>query len=145
MKVIIKTDYQEMSQEAARIVARQVLNKPNSVLGLPTGETPIGMYELLVQMYELELIDFSEVLTFNLDEYYGLPHDHPCSYHRYMHEQFFDHINIQLGNTYLLDGMAENIDAECRSYEEAIAQHGGIDLQVLGIGTNGHIGFNEPG
>jgi len=145
MKIVIKDSYQEMSQEAARIVVCQVLGKPNSVLGLPTGETPIGMYELLVKMYELGLIDFSRVVTFNLDEFYRLPPDHPQSYYRYMRERFFDHINIQPGNTYLLDGMAKDIDAECRRYEDAIARHGGIDLQVLGIGINGHIGFNEPG
>jgi glucosamine-6-phosphate deaminase len=145
MKVIIKTDYQEISQEAARIVAAQVLSKPNSVLGLPTGETPIGMYEKLIQMCKFGLIDFSRGVTFNLDEYCGLPHDHPNSYHRYMHEHFFDHINIHPENTFILDGTVEDISAECCRYEKRIQQLNGIDLQVLGIGTNGHIGFNEPG
>ena len=145
MRVIVKADYQEMSREAARVVARQVLLKPNSVLGLPTGETPIGMYEELVRMYDLNLLDFSQIVTFNLDEFCGLPPDHPESYHRYMREKLFAHINIKLDNTFIPDGTAPDINAECRRYEEAITQHGGIDLQVLGIGPNGHIGFNEPG
>ena len=145
MRVIVKDDYQGMSREAARIVARQVLSKPDSVLGLPTGDTPIGMYATLVQMYKSGLIDFSRVVTFNLDEFCGLPPDHPESYHRYMREKLFAHVNLALENTFILDGTAQDISAECRRYEEALAQHGGIDLQVLGIGTNGHIGFNEPG
>jgi len=145
MRVIVKDDYQEMSQEAARIVARQVLLNPESVLGLPTGDTPTMMYGELVKMYELNLLDFSRVVTFNLDEYYGLPPDYPQSYHRYMHETLFDHINIQRGNVHIPDGGTKDLTAASKRYEEDLNRYGKIDLQVLGIGPNGHIGFNEPG
>ena len=145
MRVIVKDDYQEMSQEAARIVARQVLLNPESVLGLPTGDTPTMMYEELVKMYKLNLLDFSRVVTFNLDEYYGLPPDHPQSYHRYMREKLFEHINATDGNVYIPDGSTKDATAACRRYEEDLNRYGKIDLQVLGIGPNGHIGFNEPG
>lgn len=145
MRVIVTNDYQEMSCEAARIVARQILAKEDSVLGLPTGDTPTGMYEELVQLYNQGLIDFSKVITFNLDEYYGLPPDHPGSYHRYMREKLFGHVNIQEANIHIPDGVAKDIEEECRRYEEEMHRYGGIDLQILGIGPNGHIGFNEPG
>jgi len=145
MRVIVKPDYGAMSREAARIVARQILTKPDSVLGLPTGETPIGMYAELVAMHKSGLVEFSQVVTFNLDEFCGVSPDHPGSYHRYMHERLFKHVNIRRESAFILDGNASDLEAECRRYEKAIAQHGGIDLQVLGIGTNGHIGFNEPG
>jgi len=145
MRVVVTNNYQEMSREAARIVARQILAKEDSVLGLPTGDTPTGMYEELVQLDNRRLIDFSKVITFNLDEYYGLPLDHPGSYHRYMREKLFDHVNIQEGSIHIPDGVAKDIEEECRRYEEEIYRYGGIDLQILGIGPNGHIGFNEPG
>ncbi len=145
MRVIVSDDCTVMGREAARVVARQVLLKPDSVLGLPTGETPIGMYAELVEMHAHRLIDFSHVVTFNLDEFRGLPHDHPGSYHRYMREKLFDHVNIQPENAFILDGTAPDVTEECRRYEEALTHRGGIDLQVLGIGPNGHIGFNEPG
>ena len=145
MRVIVKRDYQEMSHEAARIVARQVLTKPDSVLGLPTGDTPTAMYGNLVDMYKLGLLDFSRVVTFNLDEYYGLSPDHPYSYHRYMREKLFDHVNATDGNVHIPDGGTEDAAAACRRYDEDLKRYEEIDLQVLGIGPNGHIGFNEPG
>ena len=145
MRVIITNDYAEMSCEVARIIARQILAKEDSVLGLPTGDTPTGMYEELVQMYNCGVIDFFKVITFNLDEYYGLPPDHPQSYHRYMREKLFNHVNVQEGNVHIPDGVAKDIEEECRRYEEEIYRYGGIGLEILGIGPNGHIGFNEPG
>jgi len=145
MRVIVATDYKELSQKAARIVARQILLKEDSVLGLPTGETPIGMYEELIRIYNQGLIDLSRVITFNLDEYYGLSQDHPQSYHRYMRERFFKYVNIPGENIHIPDGLASDPEEECRRYEEEITHHGGIDLLVLGLGPNGHIGFNEPG
>lgn len=144
MRVIIEEDYEAMSKKAALLVASQINLKPNAVLGLATGETPLGMYRQLIKMYRKGEIDFSEVITFNLDEYYRLSPDNPRSYHYYMQENFFNHINIHPGNTHLPDGMAADIDEECSRYEEMIRQNGGIDLQILGVGSNGHIGFNEP-
>lgn len=144
MRVIIEEDYEAMSKKAALLVASQINLKPNAVLGLATGETPLGMYRQLIKMYRKGEIDFSEVITFNLDEYYRLFPDNPRSYHYYMQENFFNHINIHPGNTHLPDGMAADIDEECSRYEEMIRQNGGIDLQILGVGSNGHIGFNEP-
>lgn len=145
MKVIFRNDYGEMSQEAARTVARQILAKQDSVLGLPTGNTPIGMYGQLIKLCSHGLISFSKVVTFNLDEYCGLSSDHPGSFYQYMRENLFDHVDISWENIHIPDGVAPNIEGECRRYEEEIRRHGGIDLQVLGIGLNGHIGFNEPG
>ena len=145
MRVIVTNNYQEMSCEAARIAVRQILAKEDSVLGLPTGDTPIGMYEELIQLYNRSLINFSKVITFNLDEYYGLPSDHPGSYHQYMRKVLFNHVNIPEGNIHIPNGVAEDVEEECRRYEEEIYRYGGIDLQILGIGPNGHIGFNEPG
>jgi len=145
MRVIVTNNYEEMSCEAARIVARQILAKEDSILGLPTGDTPIGMYEELVYMYNQGFIDLSKAITFNLDEYYGFPVDHPQSYHQYMREKLFNYVNIQEENIHIPDGAAKDIEEECRRYEEEIYRYGGIDLQILGIGSNGHIGFNEPG
>lgn len=145
MQVLIKANYREMSQVAARIVAREILLKERLVLGLPTGDTPAEMYEELVQLYNHGLIDFSKVITFNLDEYYGLSPNHPQSYHHYMRERLLNHVNIHKKNIYIPNGIAIDIGKECKRYEEEIHHHGGIDLQVLGIGPNGHIGFNEPG
>ncbi len=145
MKIIVKANYQDVSREAARIVARQVLLKPNSVLGLPTGETPIGMYAELAKMYDSGLVEFSSVTTFNLDEYYQISPDHPLSYHRYMRERFFSRVDIDVQQTHIPNGSTNDPQEECRNYAAAIEQYGQIDLQVLGIGTNGHIGFNEPG
>lgn len=144
MRVIIEKDYRDLSKKAALLVASQVILKPNSVLGLATGSTPLGMYRELIQMYQRGEINFSEVSSFNLDEYYRLPHDNPESYHYYMQENFFKHINLKAKNIFIPDGMADDIERECRDYEEAIKHSGGIDLQILGIGSNGHVGFNEP-
>ena len=144
MEVIIKPNYEEMSRAAAQVVKNVVNAKPNAVIGLATGSTPIGLYQELARMHREEGLDFSLVTTFNLDEYVGLPGDHPQSYRRFMNENLFDHINIQKHNTYVPSGTTENYHAFCEWYEERIDECGGIDVQVLGIGSDGHIGFNEP-
>jgi len=145
MRVIVEADYDEMSREAARIVARQLLAKPDSVVGLPTGDTPTAMYGVLVEMHRMGLLDFSRVITFNLDEYHGLPHDHPHSYHHYMREKLFYHVNVAEENVHIPDGEEEDTSEACARYEEDLDRYGEMDLLVLGIGPNGHIGFNEPG
>ncbi len=127
---------------AAVIFAAQILRKPDSVIGLATGSTPLGTYGELVRLYEEGVLDFSRVTSFNLDEYVGLPKSHPESYYAFMHRNLFDRINIR--DTHLPDGQAEDLTGECRKYDEAIRKAGGVDLQLLGIGSNGHIGFNEP-
>ncbi len=145
MLVIIKESYEEVSEEAARIVSNLVTSKPTATLGLATGSTPLGMYQALVRMHREEGLDFSSVVTFNLDEYLGLNSDHPQSYHHFMHRSFLDKINVRSENTHIPDGtICSNYDAYCDDYEQSIRVAGGIDLQVLGIGKNGHIGFNEP-
>lgn len=144
MRVFICDDYNEMSKKAANMVAGQIFIKPDSVIGLATGSTPLQMYKELIKMYEEENLDFRDVTTFNLDEYIGLKKDDVNSYNYYMMENFFKHINIRMNNVYIPDGKAPDIDIECEQYEEKIEEKGGIDLQVLGIGNNGHIGFNEP-
>lgn len=144
MRIIITDSYEKMGMEAANIVAGQVYLKPNSVLGLATGSTPVSMYQRLAAVHKTVGLDFSEVTTFNLDEYIGMSPDNPQSYHYFMQENFFKHINIRPENVYLPDGMAEDMIAEGERYEKLIAAKGGIDLQVLGIGQNAHIGFNEP-
>ena len=145
MLVIIKENYQQMSNEAAKQVASLIRKKPDCVIGFATGSTPLGLYKELIRMHKAEGLDFSKVVSFNLDEYVGLPPNHPESYHYYMWENLFKHININPSNVYIPMGMAEDIDAFCQWYEEKIIEHGGIDLQILGIGSNGHIAFNEPG
>jgi len=145
MRVIIVRDYDEMSREAARIIAKQVRTKPNSVLGLATGGTPVGTYKELVRMHKEEGLDFSKVTTFNLDEYYGLGPDHPQSYHSYMFENLFNHVNVDPKKVHIPNGLAKDVKAFCQEYEEKIKKAGGIDLQLLGIGRDGHIAFNEPG
>lgn len=147
MRVIIVKDYDEMSKEAAKIVKERLLQKPNLVLGLATGSTPIGLYKELIRMHKEENLDFSNVITFNLDEYYGLSGDHPQSYRYFMDVHLFNGINIKKENTHVPDGTVpiEKIEEYCKSYEEMIKKVGGIDLQVLGIGGDGHIAFNEPG
>ena len=144
MRLVITDSYEQMGLEAANIVAGQIYLKPNSVLGLATGSTPVSMYERLVLVHRTVGLDFSEVTTFNLDEYIGMRPDNSQSYHYFMQENFFRHINIRQENVYIPDGMAEDTVAEGRRYEQLIAAKGGIDLQVLGIGQNAHIGFNEP-
>lgn len=144
MEVIIKETYEHASAEAARIVARRVREKPDCVLGLATGSTPLGLYKELVRMHKSEGLDFSKVTTFNLDEYVGLPKEHPQSYFNYMQTNFFAHINVKQSNIHIPNGMAQNIPSHCEDYERSIETVGGIDLQVLGLGVDGHIGFNEP-
>lgn len=144
MRVIICDDYEEMSREAAKIVAGQIMLKPDCTLGLATGSTPIGLYNELSKMYDDGKIDFSDVTTFNLDEYYPLSADNEQSYHYFMDKNLFSRVNIKKENTHILDGMAEDPEAECRGFEKKIKNSGRIDVQILGIGENGHIGFNEP-
>jgi glucosamine-6-phosphate deaminase len=144
MRIIVEKDYQAMSKKAALMVASQITLRPNSNLGLATGGTPLGMYDKLIEMYKKDEIDFSEVQSFNLDEYCGLKDDHPNSYHYYMYNNFFNEINIKKENVHIPNGRAEDFEQECRNYERSIKKVRGIDLQILGIGSNGHIGFNEP-
>ena len=144
MRIIVCENYEEVSKKAAQMILSQVTLKPNSVLGLATGSTPIGMYKNLIQMNKERNIDFSEVKTFNLDEYYNLPRTNEESYYHFMYENLFNHININTENVNIPNGMAEDIEAECSRYDGAIKESGGIDIQVLGIGNNAHIGFNEP-
>ena len=144
MKVVIVKDYHELSFKAAQLITEQITKKRNSVFGLATGSTPEGMYKELIRLNQEAKVDFSQVITFNLDEYYGLSLEHPQSYYFFMWNKFFKHINIKKENIHLLNGITENIDKECVQYEDLIKKSGGIDLQVLGIGDNGHIGFNEP-
>ncbi len=144
MRIIKTKDYEEMSRKAANIIAAQVIAKPDCVLGLATGSTPIGTYKNLVAKYEAGDLDFSEVKTVNLDEYKGLTRENDQSYYYFMHDNLFNHVNIDLANTNLPDGTKENADAECSAYEALIKSFGGADLQLLGLGHNGHIGFNEP-
>ena len=144
MRVLITDSYDQMGLEAAKIVAGQIYLKPNSVLGLATGSTTLSMYERLVAVHRTVGLDFSEVTTFNLDEYIGMGPDNPQSYHYFMQEHFFKHINIKPENVHIPNGMAQDVIAEGERYEQLIAAKGGIDLQVLGIGQNAHIGFNEP-
>lgn len=135
---------EQACQAAAVLIAAQVIRKPASVLGLATGSTPIPTYQELIRMYQAGLLDFSQVVSYNLDEYIGIPEDHPCSYHRFMAEQLFDHINIRPDAVHIPDGNCDDLHAAASAYDLAIAASGGIDLQLLGIGRNGHIGFNEP-
>lgn len=144
MKIHAVEDYGKLSIVAAGIVAAQVTGQKNSVLGLATGSTPAGMYRELVRLNREGTLDLSGVVTFNLDEYMGLPPGHPQSYHYYMHKNFFNHVNINPQNVHIPQGRAKNTEETCRAYDRQIAAAGGIDLQVLGIGPNGHIGFNEP-
>jgi glucosamine-6-phosphate deaminase len=145
VEIIIHDTYEEMTKTAARVVAETLNRKPNAVLGLPTGSTPLGMYKELIRMHREEGLDFSHVTTFNLDEYVGLTSSHPQSYHYFMHENLFKHINIPPQNVHIPAGTTDNYSAFCAWYEQRIEEVGGIDLQVLGIGSDGHIAFNEPG
>ena len=144
MKIIRAKDYKDMSRKAANIISAQVIMKPNCVLGLATGGTPVGTYAQLVDWYNKGDIDFSEVTTVNLDEYRGLPKEHPESYWSFMHRNLFDHVNIDPAHINLPDGTNLDAEAECKRYDEVIRRVGGVDLQLLGIGHDGHIGFNEP-
>ena len=145
MKIYKAKDYKDMSRKAANIISAQVIMKPNCVLGLATGSTPIGTYDQLVEWYNKGDLDFSEVTTVNLDEYKGLPRANDQSYYYFMHQHLFDRVNINLEQTNVPNGMEQDAEKECGRYEELIHSLGGVDLQLLGLGHNGHIGFNEPG
>ena len=145
MRIVRAKDYDDMSRKAGNIMAAQVVAKPDCVLGLATGSTPIGAYKRLIEGYEAGDLDFSQVKTYNLDEYRGLPGTHDQSYRYFMNVNLFDHVNIDKANTHVPDGLAEDYEAACAEYDAAVAAAGGQDLQLLGIGNNGHIGFNEPG
>ena len=145
MEVVIKRDYDQMSKAAAQLVVDVLNTKPNAVLGMATGSSPLGLYQELVRLYKAGHVDFSRVTTFNLDEYVGLPANHPQSYHYFMREHFFQHVNIPQHNINIPSGTTSNYPAFCQWYEGRIAECGGIDLQILGIGSDGHIAFNEPG
>lgn len=145
MRIYKGKDYADMSRKAANIISAQVIMKPDCVLGLATGSTPIGLYQQLVAWYEKGDLDFSEVRTVNLDEYKGLSRENDQSYYYFMHHNLFDHVNLPAENSHLPNGMEPDSDKECRRYSELIRSMGGVDLQLLGIGHNGHIGFNEPG
>ena len=144
MEVIIVKNYDELSLKAASIIKGVVLSKNNAVLGLATGSTPIGTYKNLIKWHKEEGIDFSKVTTINLDEYVGLPITHHESYRYFMNDNLFNHINIDKNNTYVPNGLASDIEVECKRYDKLIEEKGPIDVQLLGIGENGHIGFNEP-
>ena len=144
MKIIKTADYNEMSRKAANLIGAQVIMKPDCILGLATGSSPIGTYKELIKRCEEGDLDFSQVQSVNLDEYKGLPRDNDQSYYYFMNHNLFDHINIDKANTHVPNGMESDAEKECANYEELIKSLGGIDLQLLGLGHNGHIGFNEP-
>lgn len=138
-------DYQDVSRKAANIMSAQIIMKPNAVLGLATGSTPVGMYAQLVEWYKKGDLDFSQITSVNLDEYRGLSGENEQSYRYFMNSNLFDHVNIDKSRTYVPNGLEEDSDKACEEYNEIIHNVGGIDIQLLGIGGNGHIGFNEPG
>lgn len=144
MEVFIRNTSEEMSRAAALEIADVMNTKPNAVLGLATGSTPLGLYKELARMHREEGLNFSQVVTFNLDEYVGLPGTHPQSYHYFMRENLFKHVNIPAQNIYIPSGTTRNYKSFCAWYEERIKEYGGIDIQILGIGADGHIAFNEP-
>ncbi len=145
MRIYAAKDYKDMSRKAANLISAQVILKPDAVLGLATGSTPVGAYEQLRAWYEQGDLDFSAVHSVNLDEYKGLSGEHDQSYRYFMNHNLFDHVNIDKENTNVPNGLARDPEAECARYDGLIRELGGIDLQLLGIGGNGHIGFNEPG
>lgn len=145
VKIIKAKDYNEMSRKAANIISAQVIMKPDCVLGLATGSSPLGTYAQLIEWYNKGDIDFSQTKSVNLDEYRGLSHDNDQSYYYFMHENFFKHINIDPANTHVPNGTEADAAKACAAHEAVIQELGGIDLQLLGLGNNGHIGFNEPG
>ena len=144
MKIYRTADYQEMSRTAAMILAAQIRLKPDCVLGLATGSTPVGAYEELIRQYRAGYLDFSQVRAANLDEYRGLTRDNDQSYYYFMQQNLFKHVNIRPENTFIPDGSRQDSDEECARFEAVLSQLGGVDLQILGLGHNGHIGFNEP-
>ncbi len=145
MKIKVVNDYKTMSKKGAKIVEKAVREKPKIVLGLPTGNTFTGFYKELVSIHKEKGLDFSNVKTFNLDEYVGLSPTHPQSFRHYMKKHLFKHVNIKEKNHHIPNGNANDLEKVCKEYERKIKNHGGIDLQFLGIGENGHIGYNEPG
>lgn len=145
MKVLVFKNAEQVGQATATLIASQILSKPDCVLGLATGSSPIPAYQNLVKMYEAGVLDFSKVVSYNLDEYVGLDGTHDQSYRYFMNENLFNHVNIDKANTHVPSGVVEDVEGFAKSYDEAIVAAGGIDLQLLGIGNNGHIGFNEPG
>src|SRR6266513_541595 len=145
MEVVVLPSYEEMSRAAAHVVADVLNAKPNAVLGMATGSTPLGLYQELVRMHREEGLDFTQVTTFNLDEYVGVRPEHAQSYHYFMQENFFRHVNIAPSNIYIPSGTTSNYRSFCEWYERRIEECGGIDVQILGIGSDGHIAFNEPG
>lgn len=145
MQIISADNYNDMSKKAANIISAQIIMKPNAVLGLATGGTPVGIYQQLVKWYKRGDIDFSEITSVNLDEYRGLPKEHKQSYWHFMHENLFKHINMKASHIHIPDGSDMDIEKVCKEYDDIIQSVGGIDLQLLGIGNDGHIGFNEPG
>ncbi len=144
LNIHIFNNSEQIAKAAAAIVTEQVLSNPNLVLGLATGATPLEMYSELINLYKKGVLSFSNIKTFNLDEYIGLSKKHPQSYYQYMVNNLFSHVDISLDNAYLPNGLAKDLEQECKNYENMISAAGGIDLQILGIGRNGHIGFNEP-
>lgn len=144
MKVLVENNYDMVSKKAAEIVNEEIKNNPHIVLGLATGSTPIGMYKELIQKYKTEGTDYSNVKSFNLDEYVGLDGEHPQSYRYFMDDELFNHVNIDTKNTKVPNGKVEDLAEFCKQYDKDIEEAGGIDLQILGIGQNGHIAFNEP-
>ena len=144
MYIYRETSYEKMSRRAANILSAQVIQKPDSVLGLATGSSPLGVYSQLIEWYKKDDLDFKDVSTVNLDEYCGLAPEHEQRYRYFMNRNFFDHINIDKYRTYVPNGLATDCKTECDNYDKLIRALGGIDLQLLGIGFNGHIGFNEP-
>ena len=145
MKIIHAKDYNDLSRKAANIISAQVILKPESVLGLATGSSPLGIYRQLIIWYEKGDLDFSQITSVNLDEYKGLSGENDQSYRYFMNTNLFDHVNIDKTKTYVPNGLEEDSEKACADYNEIIRSVGGIDMQLLGIGGNGHIGFNEPG
>ncbi len=145
MQVFVYRNEAEVGKAAGMIVASEILKKPDCILGLATGSTPIPTYQEMIRMNKEGILDFSKVRSFNLDEYIGLSPEHVCSYRRFMNEQLFDHINIDKANTHVPCGIGADHEADAKAYDAAVEAAGGIDLQILGIGHDGHIGFNEPG
>lgn len=144
MRVIITDSYDQLGKQAAQLISDSINEKPKLVLGLATGSTPLGTYKSLIELHQKQQVSFKQVRTFNLDEYLGLGPDHPSSYHYYMYNNLFNQIDINPDNVRIPKGLSEDLDTECADYEKEIKGVGGIDLQILGIGVNGHIGFNEP-
>ena len=144
MRYIEVENYEQLSKVAGNIIAAQIILKPNSVLGLATGSSPVGAYKELIKKYQDGELDFSAVTSVNLDEYIGLDGDNDQSYRYFMNTNLFNHVNIDKAKTYVPSGIAEDVEKECKDYDDNIARLGGIDLQLLGIGLDGHIGFNEP-